>query len=265
MTPPRLVYAANRRIGARGLAVLREHGWTPVGLLVPDAPVAEHVDDLVRACPEVPVLGASALRAPEGLARLRDLAPDYFLSVHYPHIVPPEALALPSIGALNLHPAFLPFNRGWHTPSWAILDGTPYGATLHWMAAETDTGDVALQRPLEVRPEDTADSLYERVVDLELEVLREAVPLLVRRSLGRTPQDPDGTLHRKRDLAAVRRLDLGERVPVGRVLDRLRALTTSRRDEAAYFEHGGARYRVRVEIEREEAGRERAVDDEPST
>jgi len=133
------------------------------------------------------------------------------------------------------------------------------------MAAETDAGDVALQRPLDVLPHDTADTLYTRVLDLEIELLREAVPLLLGRSLGRTSQVSGGTLHRKSDLAAVRRLDLGEALPVGRVLDRLRALTTSRRDEAAYFDLGGARYRVRVEIEREEPGRERSGDGEPST
>ena len=252
MTPPRLVYAANRRIGLRALEVLRDRDWVPVGLVIPEVPVAEHVDELVRACPGVPVLQASTLRTARGLAWLRELEPGYFLSVHYPHLVPPAVLALPSIGALNLHPALLPFNRGWHTPSWAILDGTPYGATLHWMVAEADAGDVALQRPLVVRPEDTAHTLYARVLELELELLREALPLLLARSLGRTRPSAGGTLHRKHDLTAVRRLDRAELLPVGRVLDRLRALTTSQRDEAAYFEHEGTRYRVRVEIEREE-------------
>jgi len=265
MTPPRLIYAANRWIGVRGLDALREHGWTPVGLLVPEGPITDHVGDLVRDCPETPVLRVSELQSNEGFARLRDLAPDYLLSVHYPHILPPEVRALPRIGALNLYPALLPWNRGTDTPSWAILEGTPYGATLHWMADAPDAGDIALQRPLEVRPDDTADSLYARVLDLEIELLREAVPLLASRSLGRTPQSLDGTLHRKGDLADARRLDLGRTMSVARVLDQLRALTTSRPEEAAFFEIGDARYRVRVEIEREGAGRERASDEESST
>jgi len=136
---------------------------------------------------------------------------------------------------------------------------------LYWMEEETDAGDIALQRPLEVRPDDTADSLHARVLDLEIEVLREAVPLLASRTLGRTPQSLDGTFHRTRDLADVRRLDLGTTMSVSRVLDHLRALTTNRPEEAAYFELHGARYRVRVEIEREEAGGERSGGEEPST
>ena len=252
MTPPRLVYAANRRIGVRGLEVLREHDWTPVALLLPERTLAERTGELVDACPGVPVLGAPELQTSDGLAVLRRLAPEYLLSVHYPHILPPSVLELPTVGALNLHPALLPWNRGWHTPSWAILDGTPFGATLHWMAAETDAGDIALQRSIEVRPEDTADSLYGRVLDLEIELLRQAIPLLSHRALERSPQPPGGTLHRKRDLDGVRRLDLAETMSVGRLLDRLRALTTSRHDEASYFEVQGSRYRVRVAIERDE-------------
>ncbi len=253
MTPPRLVYAANRRIGARGLDVLREHNWLPVGFLLPDGPVANHTADLEHACPAVPAIRASELETPEGRGRLWNLEPDYLLSVHYPHILSREVLELPRIGALNLHPALLPWNRGWHTPSWAILDGTPYGATLHWMAEEADAGDIALQRPIEVRPDDTADTLYARVLDLEIEALREAVPLMLAGTLPRTPQPSGGTLHRKRDLLGARRLDLGHTESVARVLDRLRALTTSRPDEAAYFEVGGVRYCVRVEIERDDS------------
>jgi methionyl-tRNA formyltransferase len=219
----------------------------------------------VHFCAGVPVLRPSELQTGEGFARLRGLAPDYLLSVHYPHTLSPEVLALPSIGALDLRAAFLPWNRGCHAPSWAILEGTPYGATLHWMAEDTDAGDIALQRPLEVRPDDSADSLHARVLDLEIELLREAVPLLASRTLGRTPQSLDGTFHRKRDLAEARRLDLGATMSVGRVLDHLRALTTNRPEEAAYFELRGARYRVRVEIEREEALRAPAFDEEPST
>ena len=53
------------------------------------------------------------------------------------------------------------------------------------------------------------------------------------------------------ELAAAQALDLDERCPIGEVIDRMRALTTDRWDEAAYFEKDGVRYRIRVEIQEE--------------
>ncbi|NOS67633.1 MAG: hypothetical protein HOO67_04695, partial [Candidatus Peribacteraceae bacterium] len=153
-TPPRIVYAANRRIGAECLRMLVDAGITPVALMIPNGPEAEATDDMRKLLPTVPVfLGKDGVK--EAIQKLPALAPQYLLSVHFPLILPPEILAVPSAGTLNLHPAFLPWNRGWHTPSWAILDGTPYGATLHWIDSGVDTGPIALQRQIEIQPTET--------------------------------------------------------------------------------------------------------------
>lgn len=105
---------------------------------------------------------------------------------------------------LNLHPALLPENRGWHTPSWVILNPTRFGATLHFVSEG--------QRELPVEPSDIADALYQKALDLEFEVFREAWA----------------------DLACnqYRRI----RQPEGARPGRLRALTTNRIEEACYFE-----------------------------
>jgi methionyl-tRNA formyltransferase len=198
--------------------------------------------------PDALVVTGEAHRDEEVLARLRALEIDYLLSVHYPRLFPQPLLDVPRVGAVNLHPAWLPFNRGWHTPSWAILDGTPYGATLHWMVEEADAGDIAVRRELAVSPADTANSLYQKVLETELEVLREAIPLMASGTLPRVPQEPGGTRHRRRELEAARVLDGDASLPVRRTLDVLRALTTSVPAEAALVTIDGRRYRVRVEI-----------------
>ena len=121
-------------------------------------------DELLQCAGDVEVLRGAEFRAPSGIERLRAIGADYIVSVHFPYIIPPEVLAIPSIGSLNLHPAFLPYNRGWHTPSWAILEDTPYGATLHWIDEGVDTGDIAISRQLETRVSDTAHTLYQRAL-----------------------------------------------------------------------------------------------------
>jgi methionyl-tRNA formyltransferase len=70
---------------------------------------------------------------------------------------------------LNLHPV-LPYNKGWNTPSWAILDNTTYGATLHFMTEALDEGDIIHQKKLEIVFADTANTLYQKALELEKEV-----------------------------------------------------------------------------------------------
>jgi methionyl-tRNA formyltransferase len=120
------------------------------------------------------------------------------------------------------------------------------------MDAGVDTGDIVHQRALDALPSDTAHTLYQRLMRLELEVFREAWPAFAAGRSARRPQDhAAATVHKRRDLAddAVRRIDLDIHVKAGDLIRKLRALTTDRWDEAAYFEADGKRYRVRVEID----------------
>lgn len=249
---PRLALAANRRAGLRALHLLLEHGWSPVALLLAAPEDAEFADVMQALVPAALVVAGDAWRRPHVMEALHALEIDYLLSVHYPRLFPKAVLDVPQRGALNLHPAYLPFNRGWHTPSWTILDGTPCGVTLHWMVEAVDAGDIAVRRALEVRPDDTANTLYQRLLDTELEVLREAIPLMASGTLPRAPQEPGGSRHARRALEQARVLDGEALLPVRRTLDVLRALTTSVAAEAAVVLVDGRRYRVRVEIEPDE-------------
>ncbi len=258
MTPFRFAFAGDRDIAVWVLEYLLSEGFRPEALLLSDEGRATHAAELTRLAglPPERVLRGGAFREPAGLRLLRELRLDVVVGIHFPYLVPPAVLELPRLGVLNLHPAYLPYNRGWHTPSWALLEETPIGATLHFMDAGVDTGDVVHQRALEVSPGDTADTLYQRLKGLELEVFREAWPQVVRGTYRRTPQPDGGPPGRRRQelfVPGVQRIHLDERVRAGDLLRRLRALTTSRLDEAAWFEVDGTRYRVQLVI-REDPG-----------
>lgn len=254
----RFAYAADRDIGVWALEHALAQGDRPVALLVPALDRASHAEELIRLCDHLDedrIFVGASFRSEEGIARLRELDLDLLVSVHFPYVVPQAVLDLPRHGAVNLHPAYLPYNRGWHTPTWAILEQTPVGATLHRMDPGVDTGDIIHRRQLEVSPGDTANTLYQRLKALELEVFREAWTELRQGQVNASPQDPsEGTSHRRQDLSksGVQRLDLNERMAVGDLLRRLRGLTTNRWDEAAWFEADGRRYRVQVTIQAEE-------------
>ena len=98
-----------------------------------ESPSADNsAGDIQEIFPDVPLQIGREFRERTGIAFLGELELDLILCVHFPYLLPPEVLSIPSKGCLNLHPAYLPWNRGWHTPSWAILEDTPGGATLHW-------------------------------------------------------------------------------------------------------------------------------------
>lgn len=257
MTTLRIGYAGDRDIATWCLRFLLDQNVRPEVLLLTEAAKASHADELRRMCDHLPddrVLVGAEFRSPSGIKLLRSLKLDYIIGIHFPYLVPPEVLAL-SKGFMNLHPAYLPYNRGWHTPSWAILEETPIGATFHFMDSGIDSGDILHQRRLTVSPSDTANSLYARVKRLEFEVFTEAWPLLVSGDFARRPQVAgDGTTHTRKELFTepVQRIELDAPTTARALLRRLRALTTNRSDEAAYFVEEDKVYRVQVAITEEE-------------
>lgn len=259
MRPDQLkfIYAGDREIAVTVLRFILEQGAKPQALMVPEG--GSHSAELIALCGHLDdsrIWRGKQFLEERSVKAMHDIAPHYLFGIHFPLIIPRNVLELPSVGVLNLHPAFLPYNRGWHNSAWAMLDRTPYGGTLHFMNEGVDTGDIIHQKRVAPSPDDTGNSLYRKALQAEVETFVEAWPLLLSGTPPRTKQDPSvGTTHRKKDLAAsgIQRIDLDTPIPPRDLLQKLRALTTNSPGEAAWFEEDGARYRVRVTVERESA------------
>lgn len=251
------IFAGDRDISVWVLKALINFGLRPSALLITEAGRATHASELVELSglrPEF-ILEGNEFELPESIQLIKDIEPDFIFGVHFPYIIKKEVLNIPKKGFLNLHPSFLPFNRGWHTPSWAILDKTPIGATLHFMSEGLDTGDVINQRQLDIAPNDTANSLYQKLKKLEFNVFMEALPTLLSGNIQRTPLNfANGTVHKRRELfdSEIQRIDIERLYKAGDLIDKLRALTTSNWNEAAYFEQNGKKYRIHLEIVEDE-------------
>lgn len=254
-----IAFAGDRQIAVQVLQFLLSQGVALKALILPVAHAATHAGELRELCAQLQarhVFVGDATTEPEVLKELHQLQIDYLISVHYPTLFPSALLGTARIAALNLLPAFLPYSRCWHKAAWAMLDNTPYGATLYAMTTRPDAGDIIHQRELPIRPEDTAHTAYSRAVELELTVFKEAWPGLCTNTFQRTPQDERrATRHGSMDIhsPSVQALELNSTMITSKVLDRLRALTTSRTDEAAYFTQNGRRYRVQVHITPEQS------------
>ena len=264
------LFAGDRQLAVQALEALIGAGDVPEVLCISDGPSSSHSDELVaifeRAGGRTVVTGGQ-LRGDGVSDGLVDLDLDLALSVHCPQLIGPKALSIPQRGWFNLHPSFLPYNRGWHTPTWAILEGTPAGVSLHQMVEEVDAGPIVAQREVTVSPGDTAHTLYQRLLEAELALLLDVWADLRADQITLQPNDLQaGTAHRRSDLfdPAVQELDLDGTARVGDVLTTLRGLTTNRWDEAAWFSSDGRRFRVRVDI-REEPKSDREDPTAPAT
>lgn len=134
---------------------------------------------------------ASVLNSDTGFQIMRSISFHWLLSVNSTVLISPAVLSLPQKGALNLHPGKLPEYAGLHTHQWAIRHGeTTFGVTLHHMEPGIDTGDIALQRSVSVKPRDTGLSLYLKCLREGINLIREALNYLAaQRPLPAIPQD----------------------------------------------------------------------------
>lgn len=241
-------FAGDRKISVIILEWLIKQGYKPSALFVTDKNKNTHADELIEisGLPEELVFWGKDFGNQEKLLRSMDL--DYIFGIHFPYIIPGEILSIPKIGFLNLHPAYLPYNKGWNTPSWAIIDKTPYGATLHFMTENLDEGDVIHQLELEISPNDNANSLYQRVLDLEIQVFKEAFPMILAKNPDRKVQVGAGTSYLKRDLKKVQEIDLNKTYTGENLINLIRGLTTNNIEEGAYFVKHGKRFYLQMDI-----------------
>ncbi len=80
---------------------------------------------------------------------------------------------------LNVHPALLPAFPGLHAPRQALAAGAKIsGCTVHFVTEEVDCGPIVVQRAVEVREDDTVESLKARILAEEHRALPEAVRLI---------------------------------------------------------------------------------------
>jgi methionyl-tRNA formyltransferase len=116
------------------------------------------------------------IRAPETEALLLKLAPDCIVIIAYGQIIPAKLLPIPKLGWINLHASLLPKFRGAAPINWAIVNGeTRTGVTTMRIDAGMDTGDMLLQRVIEIGSKETAPELAARMAEAGAPLMTETL------------------------------------------------------------------------------------------
>ncbi|HEX6839074.1 MAG TPA: methionyl-tRNA formyltransferase [Polyangia bacterium] len=138
----------------------------------------------------VRVMQPTSVRKPPFADELRALQPDVCVVVAYGKILPPDVLAIPRHGCLNVHASLLPKYRGAAPIQWAIIRGErETGVTLMQMDAGMDTGDMLGTRTLAIDEWVTAGQLHTRLAPLGAELLVEGLAKLKAGTLERRAQN----------------------------------------------------------------------------
>src|SRR5881409_743148 len=126
----------------------------------------------------------------EAINQIRALAPDVIVVMAYGQILPRAVLEIPKIACLNLHASLLPRWRGAAPIQAAIAAGDrETGMTVMYMDEGLDTGDILLQRKIDILPNDTGGSLPARLAKLAPNALLDSLRLLAEGNAPRIPQD----------------------------------------------------------------------------
>lgn len=139
---------------------------------------------------EIPVFQPTKLRDGTALETIRQLAPDLIVVAAYGRILPQEILDEPPLGCINVHSSLLPKYRGSAPIHWAILNGDQEtGVTIMHMALALDAGDIIAQKTTPIDPDETVETLHDRLAQLGAELLVETVAKIASGTATRTPQE----------------------------------------------------------------------------
>ena len=170
----------------------------------------------------IPVFQPGTLRDAAQAENIRALAPELIVVVAYGRILPPEVLAIPQYGCINLHVSLLPRYRGAAPVQWAVINGEKTtGVSIMYLNEGLDTGDILRVSPVEIGENETSGELFERIT-----------------AQARPQNDAEATLAPP---LTKEQAHFGFDAPARRLHDLIRGLNPW---PVAYFEYGGKKVKV---------------------
>ena len=127
----------------------------------------------------IPVLQPEKLKNNQQFVQnLKSFNADLFVVVAF-KILPPEVFEIPKYGSFNLHASYLPKYRGAAPIQWCLINGErKTGLTTFKLAEKVDTGNIYLQKEVEIFPEDNFGTLHDKLSELGADIVLDTVKLI---------------------------------------------------------------------------------------
>ncbi|MDD3243126.1 MAG: methionyl-tRNA formyltransferase [Eubacteriales bacterium] len=179
----RIVFLGTPDFAVPSLQALVQAGHEVVGVFTqPDRPQGR--SQKMIPCPvkataqqmSLPVFQFEKIRRREGYEALLALQPDVMVTAAFGQILTQRILDIPPMGCVNVHASLLPKYRGAAPIQWSVIKGEAVtGVTTMLTAAGIDTGDILLQRQVEILPQETAGELFDRLAPIGASLLVETL------------------------------------------------------------------------------------------
>lgn len=115
----------------------------------------------------IEVFQPESLKNGELNEKLEAIKPDCIVVVAYGKLLPENVLKFPKYGCINVHGSLLPKLRGAAPVQWSVINGDKQtGITTMLMDKGMDTGDILYKYPIDISDEDTAGTLFEKMMAL---------------------------------------------------------------------------------------------------
>lgn len=140
----------------------------------------------------IPLLQPQRLRQPETIEELKQWQPDVYIVAAFGQILPQTVLDMPPHGSINIHASLLPRWRGAAPIQAAIRAGDDQsGVTIMKMDAGLDTGPILTQYAIPLAPDETGQSLHDKLAGVGAELLIETLPGYLDGTIKPQTQDDD--------------------------------------------------------------------------
>jgi methionyl-tRNA formyltransferase len=171
----------------------------------------------------IPVLQPEKLKAPEFIETLKSYEADLQIVVAF-RMLPEVVWNMPPLGTYNLHGSLLPKYRGAAPINHAIINGeTTTGVTSFKLKHEIDTGDILIQRSLDIQDQDNAGALHDKMMILGAEVILDTVKMLEAGNVQFITQNDDEATPAPKIFHETCKIDF--KLPVKKVYDFIRGLS----------------------------------------
>jgi len=135
--------------------------------------VKNHCEEL-----KIPVVERNNLTERD-IPELKKIPIDLIFSVHWRRLLSKSIISLPKKGSINIHPALLPKYRGSSPINWTIINGEKEtGITIHFIDQNADTGNIILQKKIDIESLDTAFDIYKKTIALYPSMITEVLDLI---------------------------------------------------------------------------------------
>jgi methionyl-tRNA formyltransferase len=192
----RIVYMGTPDFAVGPLKSIIKSGYNVVGVItvadkpagrgrkLRQSPVKEFADSM-----GIKTLQPIKLKDPEFINELRALEADIQIVVAF-RMLPEVVWKMPPMGTFNLHASLLPNYRGAAPINWAIINGEEFtGVSTFFLKHEIDTGNILMQRKVNIDTNDSAGSLHDKLMHVGSELVVDTLDHILKGDVKAIEQD----------------------------------------------------------------------------